>query len=336
VVQVFEADDKPGTEQVLPQHWGVLYADCAAELRMQCDWVPLWLPGLATYLEDGVEGSRDAWTFWGKVSFAAGLIPIIADRLSEIGSPVQLVDIFEGIDVHWYHTSEQDRRRAILLPLELFELQRALDRALDVVDAGQHSFELTVIESGMNVICRNDDDPSQCEILTVASVSSAHYRPPLYTSGDGHVLEEKLVVDTSGFREVTDPVTGATYHLPLGGSPFSSRWVLTPAEVARLVQSRAGALDWQAANLLLQCFMALAGGSLRFGPHGHVSTPIGSPFAGYGIRQDLNADYRRKKASDAGLRPAGAMLQRIASLLGGRKVEAQVVWPEGYTRNAPC
>jgi len=307
----------------VPEHWGRLYAECAMEIRAAgCNWVPLWLPGLATYIDDGSDASdRGAMTFSGKVNFVRDMLRFIQVGLSTFESTLEIVDIVEGVDVHWYHTTSADARRAFLIPLELAAIRGAFADVLGRADG----IELTLIESGINTICGEEE--TDCTYNDAEDLAHlAHLRPPVYTTEVCYSSSPVTGLEIE-WKYLTDPLTGESKPFLLGTPTTHTTYVLEPATYSALERASAAALDWQANNLVTQFFLALAGGVRRFGPHGMVAAepaPDGSsPFAGYGYRRDI----RVKSASEAKIRPSGVALQRLAGLLGGREVDARLVWP---------
>lgn len=289
-------------ERTVPEHWGPLYAECAVEMRSACDWVPLWLPGIASYNDDGDVASRRPGDFWGKVNFVGELLGAIQKRLDEIGGDWLLADLVAGVDLHWYHSDAGASRRAVLLPLELQAVRKKIEASLRGTPSEGHQVELTLIEAGSSMVCDDLDairdrisGAGQCEGEGFSS-SRAHLRPPQYTS-----------------------------------ARRGSTWVSTELHAVQLLE-QVGPLDWQAWTMARQLLMALAGGVRVVGTHGHISTPPQSAFEGYGIRRDL---ANVAKASDAWLRPAGAMLSRLSDVFGGLTGEVELLHPTVLDSDRP-
>ncbi len=236
-------------QEINPEPWGVFYAECAVAIRQENDWLPIWLPGLTSYAMEGEPGDRLSSSWWGKVDWVRDLLSEIGVRLGQINSTLGLdlaMDhIVAGMDVHWYHTDDDTARRALLLPLELEELRTALVAALGAELGGR--IELTVTECGINTMCGEDPWLVAWPWLD-PSCDPAVVKPAAHRRPPFFVSSERW---------------GEVHVTHLGYYP--------------------NILTWQAANLVIQVFCALAGGARTVGPHGHIELEPGeaSHFAGW-------------------------------------------------------
>lgn len=295
VRHVYRTSETDIESKIMAQDWGRFYAECAVAIREVNDWLPIWLPGLASYTTDGEPETEVADAFWGKVTFIRDLIERAGEHLSTIGrTDYSLVDLVAGVDVHWYHTDDTASRRAVLLPLELDAIWTAIEESFEKAGSPGHRIELTMVECGINTLCEADPkkrgkEPTPDMQCIFHAPNPAPHRRPLLAS----------VLDS--------PVLG---------------------RVAIRSTREAQPLDWQAATVVIQLTMALAGGARTVGPHGHIELPpsINNPFAGHGIREDRILDMR---ASDAWLRPAGALLARLAALYANVD-EVRLIHPSLY------
>ncbi len=144
--------------------WALFYFYCATAIRAECDWVPLFLPALASYARDeskkaGTGATTKACMRWnGKKRFLEGLLERLkrlCDGETALGTDYRLDELVHGVDYHFYHNavSEDDAKvpsdPAIplhFLASEVIDLKNRLTSHLPQA-------QLTVCESGVNVLC---------------------------------------------------------------------------------------------------------------------------------------------------------------------------------------
>lgn len=277
--------------------WGWLYYSCASALREECDWVPMWLPSIASYAPDATEGAL-SWD--GKVNYLRRMLQaieglritdVVLDAFGVVRPRFERWELVDGLDYHWYHRAQSakvepkdpgDRQLLLWLPLELAELRRALDVELF------EDVQLSVTESAVNVLCHDDAAdrtwgagyPAGCEAgAVITEHPPPDYRPPL---------------------------------------------VECPAGVPLTLGREAPSNAFQAAMVWMRILAALVGGARIAGWHTHVARLPTSSFAATGLRQDLHAN-------DAGIENAGARaswyaLRRLVELMA-TVTAVRLAWP---------
>lgn len=253
--------------------WAEAYYYVAAGLLSECDWLSLWIPGIASYQDDADLFAR---TYDGKVEFLDRFLDKLNLLRADIPLGFTMDQLVAGVDYHYYHRSSTDAQSLLYLPLEVQEL-RALLR--DYVQDGA----LTVVESGVNVVC-SSTDPVPTTAWDAGCEASGAWEPyPDYT-----------------------PPGSAT-------ADYRSAWYGCPAGVPDLRYSRAPADAFQAVSLWKRLVAAMLGGADIIGWHTHLSDN-GSAFAGTGLRRDFHADDL--EASIAAARPSWFAFQRLVRVLG--------------------
>ncbi|MCK6504749.1 hypothetical protein L6R53_15310 [Myxococcota bacterium] len=283
--------------------WGRLFFDVARAVQHEADWVPMWLPAIASYTDESSTGE------WGdKKLFLDDVVAAVVEECSAAGlDPNEMV---AGVDYHHYHRKVEDARALLSLPLELVELREILD------EGGLGEARLTVIESGINTVCTDE------------RVAFPGPRPAYPGGCDA---EQRWWVESRS--EYTAPDTSTNppdYRPPLYG------WI--EDHPVRLADA-AGPNDFQGASVWMRLALAAAqvpevdgtsneevlrGGADVVGWH----TPLGNleaRFAGCGLRMDFTVSDN--PASFAWPRPSWFAYQRFSRVLGSAR-QAVLRWPQ--------
>ncbi|RME23310.1 MAG: hypothetical protein D6798_13785 [Deltaproteobacteria bacterium] len=282
--------------------WGDLYYYVAAGLLEGCDWLPLWIPGIASYNDTARKVTR---TWDGKQEFLDGILRQLDRVRTELllgGRTLEMDELVAGVDYHYYHRKAGETQSLLYLPVELAALRQVLTRR------GLQDAKLTVVESGVNVVCDGSSPApttaydSGCESATDAwaeypdfeapGTATTDDRPPWYVCGTGGVTLEGMSV--------------------------------------------APANDFQAASLWKRFVAAMIGGADIIGWHTHLSNNASS-FAGTGLRRDFHD--KDVSPSIAAARPSWFAFRRIVAILGGIRSatllnpEPEADWSHEYIHN---
>ena len=269
--------------EVDAESWGDFYYYCATAIREECDWLPVWISGITSYTES--IGGPATWQ--QKRGFLSGALDRIRlQEATELGIPldpdgipatsVDLSDLVDGVDYHFYHMGEdiddiagggrEEALPLVLLYLETRELRQTLD---DYVPSAM----LTVVETSVNVAthsCEESDLSSgTCEEGSAGPNLSVAFRPD----------------------RITCTCTDETCTAESASNPVD---------------------DFQAASVWMRPTAALAGGAAVAGWHGHISNG-GSSFAGCGLRMDFNPVISSTMAYP---RKSWFAFQRLTAMLG--------------------
>ncbi|MDP2622367.1 MAG: hypothetical protein Q8Q29_01045, partial [Actinomycetota bacterium] len=126
-------------------YWALCYAQCAVALRATLGPdVALLLPGISSY-HDGVAGR----TWDDEYSFFQTLLICINWAGEWLLGGVEIGDIAQGVDYHWYHRHKGELRHIGYLVEEVKLIREALD------DIGLGGAPVTVFETGVSL-----DDPT--------------------------------------------------------------------------------------------------------------------------------------------------------------------------------
>ncbi|MCK6508109.1 hypothetical protein L6R53_32875 [Myxococcota bacterium] len=274
--------------------WGALYYHCAAGFREACDWLPLWLPALASYVVDDGSGAAEDWQ--GKVAYLRAMLAEIK-RLRDrdltwtgghgggVAPRFEMSELVSGIDLHWYHAGEADRRRLLFLPAELAALREELTSDdLEFATVPQ----ISVCETAVNVLCDGADRPG---------LSSTGY--------------------TAGCE-------AATAEFPM--APVDWRPPRYRVEGDRAVRThvRAPANDYQGAMVWQRAAAMAVGRASHLGWHTHVARLPSSPFAGTGLRTDFHDSVEPIGVSIP--RASWFAYQRLAGVMAS-VTNVQRLWP---------
>ena len=148
-----------------PEGWATFYYHCATALRAECDWVPLYLPAISSYAPQ--TEAKLCMTWDAKRRFLREMLTTL-ESLCIVGRArgldYALTDLVDGIDYHFYHhAASTDAQADTALPLHFL----ASEVAVLKTDLAKHlpSALLSVCESGVNVLCSDDEEDagSVCE-----------------------------------------------------------------------------------------------------------------------------------------------------------------------------
>ena len=269
------------------ENWARFWFYVAQGIRRHCDWVPLWLPALASYAPDHVT-KVGRWD--GKAEYLFNMLVDLQDLCAEHGEDPE--DLIAGMDYHYYHRRSSDRQTLFHIPAET----RALRNVMSL--AGLSHLSLTTIETSTNVVCSG-----RSATLTAASAP--------YPGG----CEQSLAWNRSGVVYV-EPIAATADWRPVLGSGESIR-----------VNDFQGSMVWMRLALAAARTRdegdALGGGADVVGWHPHMANN-GTDYAGCGLRMDFSdADER---AAVAFQRPSWMAYQRFGQILGGAS-GVELVWP---------
>lgn len=250
--------------------WGSFYYWCASGIWEHADWVPLWLPAMASYSLDEKAVRRPTLTWGGRYRFLSAAMRQV-DTLCDANPFAYpdvgpgLSDLIQGLDLHHYH-DRTDHEPLSLLAADLASL-RALLESFALADTS-----LTVQEAGVNVL---GEDPA-----TDATPEGAAYdwacessEPrtdaiPAYDSFTGYPSDAGAAPPPSD----RPPRVSAVYR--------SGAWLVS--------STAAGAGRYQALSLWMRWAAARAGGADILGWHTPMST-YGGAFFAMGLRRDQHA-----------------------------------------------
>lgn len=211
--------------------WAEAYYYVAAGLLSECDWLPLWIPGIASYQDDADLFAR---TYDGKHEFLERFLNGLDLLRADIPLGFTMDQLVAGVDYHYYHRSSSDAQSLLYLPLEIRELRILLRKTVQ-------DGSLTVVESSVNVVCEKSD-PVPTTAWDAGCEASGAWEPyPDYT-----------------------PPGSAT-------ADYRSAWYGCPAGVPDLRYSRAPADAFQAVSLWKRMIAAMLGGADIIGWHTHLS-----------------------------------------------------------------
>ncbi len=275
--ETFHARVDGGRELADGDAWGRLYYDCAAAFRARCDWVPLWLPALASARPDG--DGQEAYYWPGKVEFVRGMLTTIQAQCAE-WSEFELHELVAGVDYHYYNMFPDDARPLHFMALQLRELRELVER--DFVWTGGSVPRVTCFETGVNVLCMGEGEPGFETLYT--KILSGHE----VDCEDGAVAVTKALALSFGGGVVPSdrPPVWASYTT--------------------------GALAFQAQSVWMRLGVARAAAADIVGWHCHIGNR-GSAFAGTGIRYDFQDGG--DDPSTAGMRPSWYALREFGRWL---------------------
>lgn len=268
------------------ESWGLLYVSCASAMIAEADWLPIMLPGLASYGAHVTDALY--YLGWdGKYQFVERMLLTIYNNAAAWG--VTIGDIVRGLDYHYYHRSAADVQSLAFLYTEVRILQQLLDSRVD-------GATVTVLESGVNVLCTTESVTTHAEENVTPATAG-------YDSGCEHVDSP------FPYPEWTDMTGG-------GATPD-----VRPECEDR---SRPGANDFQAMSVWTRLSVAHAAGVAVAGWHCPMGRE--GAFAGVGLRRDLHdemvvgsgdpATLLRAAENAADQRPSWAALHRYIEKLG--------------------
>lgn len=162
--------------------WALFYFYCATAIRAECDWVPLFLPALASYARDESEKKgkgatiKACMTWDGKKDFLEGLLArlkFLCDGGTALGTDYRLDELVHGVDYHFYHNAVAGDDAKVPSDLAI-PLHFLASEVVDLKSRLTHTLpraQLTVCESGVNVLCGGDEYGSgaTCEAEPVAA-----------------------------------------------------------------------------------------------------------------------------------------------------------------------
>jgi len=270
--------------------WGDLYYYVAAGLLEGCDWLPLWIPGIASYNDTADKVTR---TWDGKEEFLDEILAQLDKVRAELplgGRTLEMDELVAGVDYHYYHRKAGETQSLLYLPVELAALRQVL------TTHGVQDAKLTVIESSVNVVCdASSPTPTTAYDAGCESDDDAWAAYDDFTDPSGATADDRPPRSTCGTGGITLP-----------------GFLVAPAN------------DFQAASLWKRFVAAMLGGADVIGWHTHLSTNAGG-FVGTGMRRDFHdADL---PPSIAAARPSWFAFRRLVAILGGIR-SATLLHPE--------
>ncbi len=170
-----------------PEGWAQFYYACSTALRAECDWVPLFLPALASYAPGGAAKGLKAgagtvpgcMTWEGKRYFLEQVLEYLAEYCSgttALGTEFALEELVDGVDYHFYHNAAatSDDETPGDTAISLHYLASEVVELKDLLAGTLPRAVLSVCESGVNVLCSRAQvqDGFACE--TVPGEGTAH------------------------------------------------------------------------------------------------------------------------------------------------------------------
>ncbi len=307
-VEAFHTTIDTGSGRVVPdgESWGDLYFECARAMRHECTWVPIWLPGLASYAPDKPDSQEHPLSWGGKMRYLREMLDQVSARCAATG--LDLCELVQGVDLHYYHMGTQEAGSD--QPQALANLAVCMRQVRElVITSGRYDWTaesgalrypaITCIENSTNVMTTETYEP----LPDPSSVPAWMLPPDLYPVR----VEDAAVYDSS---------TPSSRRLRAGERPpvyvFDEIPTILLTRIPRKTLDYAGTLDHQGQMVWMRLAVAMLSGATVVGWHGPIGV-LNDAFEGTGLRYDQQGVGA--PASEATARPAWWALREFGRTL---------------------
>ncbi|RME20980.1 MAG: hypothetical protein D6798_19180 [Deltaproteobacteria bacterium] len=260
--------------------WAAQYVAITAVLLYFLPAARCFLPGLQSFSNSGPD-----FTHWGpKSEFIELLLDAAGDSLEARGSGLSLADIVAGIDIHFYHGGRSELVGLHYLYADVSDMRAVLG------SKELHDAQVTVLETGVNVVCDGGGTDLGLDYDAGCEGSDAWPYDALASGAD-----ISAGPDARPNRSVC--VYSAGRFVP-----------------SRLPPQPVGANDFQGISVWLRLSVAMAAGADIVGWHPWMAR-LPANFAGYGLRRDLHDVH--EDISNAQARPSWYAFRRMAGFFSG-------------------